>query len=170
MKIKNIICLSVAAFLFSCGNDYDLDENFDLTDLPGYVAFDAPGLSASLPDVEVTEDAGTASLTIENPTGTLSDITIEYSFGGDAAFGVDFNVSGASASGGTIVLEPKESDFQNPDRVDLLVELLTDGVADGNKTLTITLESASNDDGVIAVGRGGTDILRSANIIISDID
>ena len=158
------------ALLSSCGNEYDINEYFDLEELPGYVAFDAPGNSAILDDVMVTEDEGTATVTIECPTGTLSDITVDYDFGGNAVFGTDFNVAGASASGGTITVRQKDFDVVNRSNADLEIELLTDGVADGTKTLTITLVSASNADGPLAVGRGGTDYLKTATVVIEDID
>lgn len=157
--------------MISC-NDFDIaDQGFDLESLPGYVAFDAPGENSTLDDIEVDEDEGTVTVTIESPTGTLVNITIDYTFGGNAVFGVDFDVAGATASGGTIVLEVDPTDVQNLDNVDLDVEILEDGVADGEKTLTISLASAIDADGnSISVGRGGTDFLKTATIIISDID
>ena len=170
MNYKHIMLLFCIALLSSCGNEYDINENFDLEELPGYVAFDAPGNSVVLDDVMVTEDEGSTTLTIECPTGTLSDITVDYDFGGDAVFGTDFNVAGASASGGTITVKQKDFDVVNRSNADLEIELLTDGVADGTKTLTITLVSASNAEGSLAVGRGGTDYLSTATVIIEDID
>ncbi|MCB0597353.1 MAG: hypothetical protein H6557_05985 [Lewinellaceae bacterium] len=170
MNHKYIMLLFCIALLSSCGNEYDINEYFDLEELPGYVAFDAPGNSAILDDVMVTEDEGTATVTIECPTGTLSDITVDYDFGGNAVFGTDFNVAGASASGGTITVRQKDFDVVNRSNADLEIELLTDGVADGTKTLTITLVSASNADGPLAVGRGGTDYLKTATVVIEDID
>ncbi|MCB0566550.1 MAG: hypothetical protein KDD01_19450 [Phaeodactylibacter sp.] len=170
MNYKYFLLLFCIALLSSCGNEYDINEYFDLEELPGYVAFDAPGNSAVLDDVMVTEDGGTATVTIECPTGTLSDITVDYDFGGDAVFGTDFTVAGASASGGTITVRQKDFDVVNRSNADLEIELLTDGVADGTKTLTITLVSASNAEGALAVGRGGTDYLSTATVIIEDID
>ena len=170
MNHKYIMLLFFIFLLSSCGNEYDINEYFDLEELPGYVAFDAPGNSAILDDVMVTEDEGTATVTIECPTGTLSDITVDYDFGGNAVFGTDFNVAGASASGGTITVRQKDFDVVNRSNADLEIELLTDGVADGTKTLTITLVSASNADGPLAVGRGGTDYLKTATVVIEDID
>ena len=46
----------------------------------------------------------------------------------------------------------------------------TDGVADGEKTITLTLSDASNSEGTVAVGRGGTDLLKTANVVIADVD
>jgi hypothetical protein len=49
--------------------------------------------------------------------------------------------------GGIILLEPDPTDTQAFDNVDLDIEILTDGVADVTKTLTVTLVSASNTEG-----------------------
>ncbi|MCO6489692.1 MAG: hypothetical protein J5I98_14850 [Phaeodactylibacter sp.] len=170
MNYKYFMLLFVAALLTACGNDYEVSEYFDLEELPGYVAFDAPGNSAILDDIIVTEADGSATVTIECPTGTLSDITVDYEFGGDAVFGTDFNVAGATASGGTITVGQKTWDVVNRSNADLEIELLTDGTADGTKTLTVTLVSASNAEGPLAVGRGGTDFLKTATIVIEDVD
>ncbi len=171
--MKNIFyTITIASLLFAGCDDFELaDQGLGFQDLPGYVAFDAPGDDAVLDDVEATEDQGTVELTIEVPTGTLSDINVDFSFSGTAEFGVDFTVVGATASGGSIVLPNNVGDVNNFDNVDIVVELLTDGVADGEKTLTVTLDSAQGVDGTaFAVGRGGTELLRSANVIIADID
>lgn len=153
--------------LASCGNEYDIDDNFDLEELPGYVAFgDGSTNNAVLETVVVGEDAGTASFIIEAPAGTLSDVNITYEVTGSAIAGVDYNIANA----GSITLAVDENDFQNRDQVSLDIEILTDGVVDGTKTLTITLTSASNAEGSLAVGRGGTDFLKSANLEITDID
>ncbi|MCB0551235.1 MAG: hypothetical protein KDD19_26935 [Phaeodactylibacter sp.] len=170
MNYKYFLFLFGIALLTACGNEYVVDDYFDLEELPGYVAFDAPGNSAVLDDIMVSESDGSTTVTIECPTGTLSDITVNYEFGGDAVFGTDFNVAGASASGGTITVGQKEWDVVNRSNADLEIELLTDGVQDGAKTLTITLISASNAEGPMAVGRGGTDYLKTATIVIEDID
>ena len=161
----------LAVLTTACDESDIAEQGLAFQDLPGYVAFDAPGDDAILPDVEATEDEGTVDLTIENPTGTLVDINVDYSFGGTAEFGVDFNVAGATAAGGSIVLPSNTGDVNNFDNVDLVIELLTDGVADGEKTLTVTLDGAQGTDGsAFAVGRGGTDFLKTATVIIADID
>ncbi len=170
MNYRPFLLLFGIALLWSCGNEYVVDDYFDLEELPGYVAFDAPGNSAILDDVMVAEDAGTASLTIECPTGTLSDVAVEYEFGGDAEFGVDYNVAGASASGGSLTILSERGDVTDRFNSDLEIEILTDGAQDGAKTLTVTLVSASNAEGALAVGRGGTDFLKTATVVIEDID
>ena len=67
-------------------------------------------------------------------------------------------------------MEANPDDFLDRDQVTLDIEILTDGVVDGTKTLTLTLTSASNAEGNLAVGRGGTDFLKSANLEITDVD
>ena len=171
-KIYNLLFVALLIIgLIGC-DEYDLaDQGIDLEELPGYVAFDAPGEEAFLDDEEVTEEDGSVSLRIEVPTGSLTDIAVSYTFSGSAVFGTDFTVDGASASGGSITIEIDESEFIDTDGVDLEVTLLTDDVADGEKTLTVTLESAQSTDGLsFPVGRGGSDLLRTANVIIADID
>ncbi|MCB0584793.1 MAG: hypothetical protein KDD06_05625, partial [Phaeodactylibacter sp.] len=69
-----------------------------------------------------------------------------------------------------ITVRQKDFDVVNRSNADLEIELLTDDVQDGTKTLTITLVSASNDEGALAVGRGGTDYLKTATIVIEDVD
>lgn len=153
--------------LSACGNEYDTEEYFDLEELPAYVAFgDGSTNNAVLETVVVDENAGSASFIIEAPAGTLSDVTVNYEITGTAEAGVDYNIANA----GTITLEVNTNDFQNRDQVSLDIEILTDGVVDGTKTLTLTLTSATNDEGSLSVGRGGTDFLKSANLEITDVD
>lgn len=159
----------VVSLMASCGNDYEVDEYFDLEELPGYVAFDADGNSITLEDFSTSEVGDPINLTIECPTGTLSDITVNYSVSGDAVLGVDYMIDGLSGTSGSIVLVTDPSDNQDNDRVDLVITPLDDGVVDGDKSLTITLTSASNAEGDVAVGRGGTDYLKTANITLIDI-
>ncbi len=155
--------------LSACGNEYDTEEYFDLEELPNYVAFgDGSTNNAVLETVVVAEDAdpGSASFIIEAPAGTLSDVNITYEITGTAVAGIDYNIANA----GSIVLEANPDDFLDRDQVTLDIEILTDGVVDGTKTLTLTLTSASNAEGNLAVGRGGTDFLKSANLEITDVD
>ena len=165
-KIFYIIAI-FSLFTYSCD---DFDE-FALQDLPGYVAFNAPGETSTIEAANVDENAGTVTFTIEVPTGTLSDITVSFSFGGSAIFGTDFTVASSSASGGTIILDHDPSDVNDFDNVDLVITIFTDGVADGDKTLIITLTDSVGADGTIfAVGRGGTDISKVVTVNITDVD
>ena len=168
--IFNLLLISL--LLIGCDEyNYLEDQGLELEELPGYVAFDAPGANVNLADEEVAEDDGAVTLTVEVPTGSLSDVTVNYEFSGSAVFGTDFTVEGATAAGGSVVIVLNPTNFNDYQNADIDITLLTDDVVDGEKTLTLTLTSAQNADGVqFAVGRGGTEFLRTANVIIADID
>lgn len=170
MKIYNlIIVLACALFIVSCGNEYDTTEYFDLEELPAYVAFDADGNGVN-PDRSVGEDAGSLTIFVEHPTELLSDATANYTISGDAVWGVDYTIDGASESGGSVTVSSDRGSVAETYRGGITITILTDEVVDGNKTLTLTLTSASNSSGDIAVGRGGTDYNKSINITLEDID
>jgi hypothetical protein len=165
MMKKYIIILLSFGLIISC-TDYDVSEYYNLKVLPGYVAYDAPGENATMDEFD-GKSGQIITLTIEAPTGILSATSVTYEFGGDAVFGTNYTVAGATAAGGIIVIEPSV-DTQNFDNVDLEVELLQDGVATFFTTLTVTLVSASNTEGTLAAGRGGTDFLKTATINIEN--
>ncbi|MCX2720693.1 hypothetical protein [Lentiprolixibacter aurantiacus] len=174
--MKNIVytILGSALLLIGCTEDYDLDDRgLSVEELPRYVAFSAPGASSSIAPVDTTEDGGSEELNVEVPGGTVTDITVNYTFSGTAVFGVDFTVDGATSAGGSVVIL-KPDGTPNLDglapNADIVVVLLTDDVVDGDKTLQVTLASATSNDGEIAVGRGGTDSLKTAVVNIEDID
>lgn len=173
--MKKIIYILVAISIISlgCDDEFNLeDQNLKVKFLAGkYVAFNPPGANISIDDVDANEGE-VVELNVEIPTGTLSNVNVNFTFGGTAVHGTDYNVTGSTSSGGSITIVPLPSDDQTDviDNEDIVINLLTDGIADGNKTLTVTLESASNSEGAILVGRGGQDILKTAIINISDID
>jgi hypothetical protein len=174
-KMKKIVYIASALVLVltGCAEEYDLnDRGLTVEELPGYVAFDSPGTNVNPGPVDVTEDEGTLELNVEVPTGTLTTVTVNYSFSGTAVFGTDFIVDGATSAGGTldIALPSSPAVDGRPINDDIVVELLLDDVADGDKTLIVTLDSASNAEGALAVGRGGTDFLKSTTVNIIDID
>lgn len=174
-KIVYILFVSIM-ILTGCSEEYALNDNeqgLDVIELPGYVAFNAPGATISIDDITTDENGDDVELNVEVQGGSLSDITVNYATSGTAVFGVDYDITGGSGTGGSFVIPhrqspaPEDGDFV--DNEDLVVDLLTDGVIDGTKTLVITLVSASNADGEeFAVGRGGTDLLKTANITIND--
>ncbi len=176
--MKNIKYLVLIAILVlnGCSEDYDFQEDLDifLIDLPSYVAYSAPGTTSTIDDVDSDEAAGTVELNVEVPGGTLSDVTVNFTFGGTAVYGVDFTFEGGSAAGGSIVIEHRDSqdpaDFGFFDNGDIEVQLLTDDEVDGEKTVEVILVSASNADGELVVGRGGTELSKTAVINIADID
>lgn len=183
--MKNILIILLSAVVvFGC-NDLDLAEQGIVVDeLPGYVAFDAAGTEVTLDNVaasegQFTEDndpnTGDANRTVnlEIPTGTLTDVTVNFTLSGTAIFGTDYriiNAVSATASGGSIIVPADPKDVNQFSNINFYIEFLTDGATDGDKTLTIELTSASNAEGAMAVGRGGTDLLKSVTIDISDID
>ncbi len=175
MKKITYILIASVLILTGCSDDFELNDNdqgLNVQFLPGkYVAFAAPGANATVA-AESGDEGETVDLTVEIPTGTTSDVTVNYVFSGTAVFGTDFTVIGANASGGSVVIVPDDgSDPANLiDNADISVQLLTDGVVDGNKTLVVTLTSASNAEGDVLVGRAGTDQLRSQTVDIADID
>lgn len=172
MKYINYLAsIALLAGFAACTEPNDLeDQGFTLEPLPAYVAFDAPGETVEDP-VEDAVEGGSVEFTVEVPVPTTSDITVDFSFGGDAVFGTDFTIPDSDANGGTIVIANQTSGLANDfDNVDIPVTILNNGQIDPEgKTLTITLAGATNADGeTFEVGRGGLDTLRTATVNISD--
>ncbi|GGZ79218.1 hypothetical protein [Algibacter mikhailovii] len=167
-KIVYIILVALVAGFYSCETDYDAeDQGITLTDLPKYVAFYVAGAGSTIADVDV--DAGSDTddaVNVQIPGGTLSDVTVNYTFSGTAVYGTDYTVDGASSTGGSVTIEYGTTPNVDglPFNADIVVEALP-GASDS--TLTITLSSASNAEGEIAVGRGGTDLLKTVNVNIT---
>jgi hypothetical protein len=175
MKKILYTALSLVLFATACTDNSLEDQGIELSEELGkYVAFSVSGVVTTIADVEVAEDAGDtgSDINVEIPGGTVSNVTVNYEFSGTAVFGTDFTVAGANSNGGSVVIETQSTPIDDglPLNADIPVEILTDGVADGEKTLTITLVSASNAEGDILVGRAGTDALKQVNIVISDVD
>lgn len=173
MKKISYILFTFVAILIGCDNDFEMgDQDLNVDYLPGkYVAFTAPGANTTIDDVTDSE-GNTVELNIEIPNGTLSNVTVNFTFSGTAIFGTDYTVTNATSNGGSVVIipEPGDDTANLIDNADITVQLLTDGIVDGNKTLQVTLESASNDEGEVLVGRAGSDLLKTATVIIEDVD
>lgn len=175
MKKLIYILFASVMILTGCSEDYDLNDNvqdLNVQLLDGeYVAYSADGANATTPAVDAKEGE-TVELNVEIPTGTESDVTVNFTFGGTAIYGVDFTVPGGTSAGGSVVIVPDDGGGTANiiDNVDILVTLLTDDNQDGNKSLDVILASASNGDGDVLVGRGGTDFLKSQTVNISDVD
>jgi len=173
-KIKFLILATVAVILSSCSDEFSISDIASVEELPAYVAFNPDGTAVTIAPFEVDENDGLLEdINVEIPTGNLSDVTVTYSLSGTAVFGTDYTIDGATASGGTLIIEHKQTtdpEDEVADNEDIPVRVLTDGVADGEKTIIITLVSASNAEGDLAIGRGGTDLLRTATVVISDVD
>ncbi len=176
MKKIIYIVLASVIFLTGCSEDFELNDNdqgLNVELLEGeYVAFDASGANTTVPAIDAKEGDTGVALNVEIPTGTETDVTINFEFGGTAIFGTDFTCAGCTSAGGSVVIVPDPGDdpADEIDNTDILIDLLTDQNQDGNKTLTVTLVSASNGQGSVNVGRGGTDLLRTQTVNISDID
>ena len=169
-KYISIMGLALAVLMSACDPDYEVADYFDLQELSGYVAFDTEGNNATLDDIETDEDAGTVEIAVENPTGTTTDITVNYSLGGSAEYGTDYTIDGASSSGGSLTIPATGGNVTETIRASIVIDILTDQTADGVKEIEITLTDASNGEGNVAVGRGGTDFLKTAKVIIADVD
>jgi len=169
--MKNYIYIVLMGLIIFACDDYDeSDQGINLEELPAYVAFDVAGTTVENPVEDVDELGGSVEFTVEAPTGTMSDITVNYEFGGDAVFGQDFTVAGASAAGGSLVVEHDPENFLSFDEGSVTITLLTDAITDGDKTLTVTLVSATNGEGEnVPVGRGGTSLLTVATVNIADV-
>lgn len=170
MKLYKILMLfSAIALISSCGNDFVVEDYYDLEELPPYVAFDADGNSAFIDPFSVGEEDGSIGITVENPTGTESDITVEYSLGGSAVFGEDYTIEGASANGGTVTISAERGSFNETFRNDIDITIIDNDDYDSDpRDIIITLTSASHADGDLVVGRGGRDFLREAIVNIND--
>lgn len=168
--MKKLYIILIISLAFASCEDFDFaDQGFDLEVLPGYVAFANSGGTVVPPVSNVNENAGSTSFRIECPTGNLTAITVTFSFAGSAVYGTDFTAPNSSAAGGTIVLPNSIYDVNDYNHVDLVVSLLTDGVTDGDKTLTITLTGAVDGDGEqYSVGRGN--YMKVATVNIADVD
>jgi hypothetical protein len=174
---KIFILFTIIGFLSAC-TEYDFfeDQGYSVQELPSYVAFNGDGTTVDYSVDPIDECAsGGVELVVEAPTGTLSDITVNYSLGGTAEFGVDYTIDGASASGGSFTIEHLQSadpnDFQNLDNGSFTIIPLVDGTSEGDETIEVTLTSATNADGeTFAVGRGGTDYLKSVTVDLVDVD
>lgn len=172
MKKLAYIAFTFILVMTGCTEDYNLEDNgFVLEELPAYVAFNPDGTSAVIPPFSVAE-GDELDISVEVPGGTVSNVTVDYSFSGTAVYGTDFTVDGASASGGTlqIVLTTTPNQDGQPVNGDITVNFLTDDIVDGDKTLVIALTNASNAEGTLAVGRGGTEALSNVVVNIADAD
>lgn len=187
--MKKIIAMAFGtSLIFSCTDSKLEDVGFSVKNLPAYVAYGNAGGTVTEKVLAPSEGSTSTALTvlrIESPGVTTSDIDVQFTFGGTAVLGTDFTVSGltqtenqpfavtTTATGGSvkIVKSAKKTTVNDYEFVNLKLAYPKDNVKDGNKTLTITLTSATGTDGkTYAVGRGGTDILKVATVNIKDID
>ena len=156
MKFFNkLLCLGLLVFAVSCGNEYDLDENFDLETLPGYVAFFADGNSVTVAPADVSEGGNSVDIIVHSPVEILSDVTVTYSLGGTAVEGTDYTIDGTS---GTMTISADRGFFAETYRGVITILTTDNAVFEGSKTIELTLTGASNAEGEIAIGRGGKEL------------
>jgi len=166
MKLYNkLLCLGLMIFAVSCGNEYDRDENFDLEELPGYVAFFADGGNINVAPLDLNEDDSSVDVIVHSPVEILSDVTVTYSLGGTAVLGTDYTIEGTT---GTMVISADRGLFAETYRGNITINSIGNDVFEGNKTIELTLTGASNAEGEIAIGRGGKDFQRVAIVNIID--
>jgi hypothetical protein len=178
MKMKKIFALIIIAGFFASCTDLDLEEQKITTiALDGYVSFANAGGTVTPIALNITETtAATQNLRIECPTGSLSEITVTYTFSGSAVFNTDFTVVSpaggtSTAAGGTIIIKRNTTtggvnDF---DFANLGIKAAADGVADGAKQLVVTLTGATDASGkTYTIGRGT--YMKSATVNFSDVN
>jgi len=176
--MKKIFALIITIGFFTSCTDLDLEEQKITTiALPGYVAFANAGGTVVPIVLNITEaTTATQNLRIECPTGSLSEITVTYTFSGSAVFGTDFTVVSpaggtSTAAGGTIIIKRNTTtggvnDF---DFANLGIRAALDGVTDGPKQLVVTLVTATDATGkTFAIGRGN--YMKSATVNIADVN
>jgi hypothetical protein len=169
-NIKSMLALIVFGVLISNSCTYDslIDEDA-LTGIPdsdeaAFVRFDKSVISI----IEVGEGDGVTSVNIEFIFPLEADIEVDYSFSGSAVWGVDYEVDGATESGGNaaIVHDPAVISIGST-MIEIL--LIKDDAVDGEKDLFITLDDAVASDGTrIDVGQGN--LYKVATFRIIDID
>ncbi|MEM9847952.1 MAG: hypothetical protein AAF847_08680 [Bacteroidota bacterium] len=164
MKYLNILFLLLV--FAACEYDSFEDEialsGLPDTDIPAFIRFDN-GLD---PVITLAEADGSTSVRLDFQFPVESDLTVDFSFGGDAVFGEDFTVANSSASGGSLTIEhdPENIAFTTGD---LEVMTVIDTTADGTKELIITLTNATAADGTpVNVGQG--DLHKTATFSIVD--
>ncbi len=169
MKLYKLIMIAFVAFMVtSCSTDYDINEYHDLEELPAYIAFDADGNDINVSVREVSEEGASVNVVVEHPTELLSDATVNYTLSGDAVFGEDYTIAGATASGGSMTISSDRGNVAETYRGNITITGIDNAVVDGDKTIILTLESASNAQGDIAIGRGGKEFQREATVIVLD--
>jgi len=178
--LKNTLMIILASsIVYSCTEDADSPS---LEGTATYVQFDDNTVGDAENGIIETNEPATGTsvvtLTVENPFGVITeDISVSYTLGGDAVFGTDYTITDADASGGSFVIINRQDtlDNGNPssarDSFDLEVNLLSDGVQDGDKNLIVTLSSANTSDDIpINASRSGLPERSELTISIADVD
>lgn len=166
---KNILFLFMSlSLLIGCNDNFDADEaGLNLEVIPGtYVAFNPDGAVNTYSLAASNGDDLDVSVEIPNNVNALDNTTVTYTFGGTAVFGVDYTISGATSTGGSVVIMHNQGTDANDnlaDNEDIVVTVLSATT----RVLEITLTGASSPDGEIRVGRTGPEPLTTATISLN---
>jgi len=176
--MKKIFALIILSGFFASCTDLDLEEQkITVSELGGYVAFANAGGTVTPIVLNINEAAtATQNLRIECPTGSLSEITVTYTFSGTAVYETDFTVvspagGSSTAAGGTIIIKRNTTtggvnDF---DFANLGIKAVKDNVKDGAKQLVVTLTGATDASGKsYTIGRGN--YMKIATVNFADVD
>lgn len=162
--LKSFVLVAVAfttMLFYGCENVSD-PIDISSTAKPSYV---------ELQDTSSTVLEGdTLDVVFELPVAIGENVDVTFSISGTATYGTDWKTdnSDVSADGGTVTIEYVDSTTSN-DEYALEVIFPKDGEKDGEKTLTVTLESAVSESGEeLMVGQGPNEKVQ--NISIQDFD
>ncbi|MTI26395.1 hypothetical protein [Fulvivirga kasyanovii] len=166
-----ISCLLVIVSLASCEEDYDNPiDGLEQTNL--FVQF-----AANTPEeVETVEGGEEEEFTVQVPISMEADLIAELSFSGDAEYGVDFDIAAdslvsASETGAKLFIEYTKTDNSDVvvDQTNFTIKFLDDAIADGDKTLIVTLTGAVGaTDNSIKLDGGRGAIRKEINFNIAD--
>ena len=166
IKSSQVLIVFSCLLIGSCTTDPFVDESglAQLEEVPPFVKFNG----ATDEVINVTETDAPQELLVDFLFPIASDVTINFEFGGTAQFGIDFSVDDASASGGSITLVHDASSDQLTFGA-IVVDILSDGITDGDKTLTVTLTEGMTANG-IQVDGGQGEVAKVVTINIADAD
>jgi hypothetical protein len=116
----------------------------------------------------VGEDDGGISIEIQNLFPVETDVTVTYSLGGTATFGEDYTISGATASGGDIVV-PFDASTVGISTAGLSIDIINDCDIEEGETIVLELVDAKADDGsAFDVGQG--DLHKAVTIALNEVE
>jgi hypothetical protein len=166
-KYLLFLCLSFGLFS-SC--EYDsFEEESGLKGVEGTEQNPFIRLDNSLQgSAAVGEDDGGISIEIQNLFPVETDVTVTYSLGGTATFGEDYTISGATASGGDIVV-PFDASTVGISTAGLSIDIINDCDIEEGETIVLELVDAKADDGsAFDVGQG--DLHKAVTIALNEVE
>lgn len=165
-KYLLFLCLSFGLFS-SC--EYDsFEEESGLKGIEGTEQNPFIRLDNSLQGSAAVAEDGGLSIELQNLFPVETDVTVTYSLGGTATFGEDYTISGATASGGDIVV-PFDASIVGISTAGLVIDVINDCIIEEAETITIELTDAKADDGsAFDVGQG--DLHKSVTVTLSDVE